>query len=147
LLHCGVHPIPAIIHAASHLKCRGQLARSENNLTYLDIDDAYIHKLFPLLQNNQIKIPNYFGVKSSGAHISIIYPEENIQINGDDLNREHEFKVNGAFAAEIGLKKYYVLMVDAPSLLLLRRKYGLSDMLPFKGYSIDFHITIGVQPL
>lgn len=71
---------PVIIHAASHLKHSGQLIRSENRLTYLDIDDAYIHKLFPLLQDYQIKIPDYFGVKSAGAHISIIYPEENILI-------------------------------------------------------------------
>ena len=68
-------------------------------------------------------------------------------VSSDDLNHEHEFEMKGAFAAEIGLKKYYALMVNAPSLLLLRRKYGLSDMLPFKGYSIGFHITIGVQPI
>jgi len=34
-------------------------------------------------------------------------------------------------------------LVESPSLLKLRRRYDLSDMLCFKGYSIGFHITIG----
>src|SRR3990167_11223052 len=82
---------PTIINAASHLKQKGQLARSKNNLVYLDIDDAYIHKLFPLLQDHQIKIPDYFGEKSAGAHITVIYPEENKKINKNDLNQKHDF--------------------------------------------------------
>jgi len=134
-----------LINAASHLPSNGKLAVSDNNLVYLDIDDAYIHQLFPLLQNLQIKKPNYFGKKSAGAHITVIYPEENKKINEDDLNQEHHFIVKEMVTAEIGLKTYYVILVDCPSLLKLRRRYGLSDKLCFKGYSIGFHITIGVS--
>jgi len=136
--------IQELINAASYLPSHGKLAISDNNLVYLDIDDAYIHQLFPLLQNQQIKKPDYFGEKSAGAHITVIYPEENKIINDDDLNWEHSFVVKDIVTAEIGLKTYYVILVDSPSLLKLRRRYGLSDMLSFKGYSIGFHITIGV---
>lgn len=136
---------PAIINAASHLKQRGQLANSKNNLVYLDIDDAYIHKLFPLLQEHQIKMPDYFSEESAGAHITAIYPEEGKRINKDDLGIEHDFSIKSVVIAEIGKKNYYVLLAESPSLLQLRRKYNLPDLLCFKGYSVGFHITIGVK--
>ncbi len=131
--------------AASYFPSKGKLAVSGNNLVYLDIDDAYIHQLFPLAQNQQIKKPDYFGEKSVGAHITVIYPEENKIINNDELNQEHGFIVKDIVTAEIGLKTYYVILVESPSLLKLRRRHGLSDALFFKGYSIGFHITIGVS--
>lgn len=136
---------PPIINTVSHLKRKGQLARSKNNLVYLDVNDAYIHKLFPLLQNNQIKIPDYFGEGSVGAHVTVIYPEENKEINEKDLNQEHHFLIQDLVAATIEKKTYYVLLVESPSLLKLRKQYGLPDHLCFKGYSIGFHITIGVK--
>ena len=137
--------IKQLINAASYLPSNGKLAISDNNLVYLDIDDAYIHQLFPLLQIQQIKKPDYFGEKSAGAHITVVYPEENKIINSDDLNREHSFIVKDIVSAEIGLKTYYVISVESPSLLKLRRQYDLFDKLCFKGYSIGFHITIGVS--
>ncbi len=139
--------LPELISEVSGLATKGKLTISDNNLVYLDVHDDYIHRLFPLLANQKVMKPNYFGTRSAGAHISVIYPEENVLVMSNDLNDEHNFQIKGAFTAEIGLKRYYVLMVDAPSLLLFRRKYSLSDMLPFKGYSIGFHITIGVQPI
>jgi len=137
--------IPEITNAASLLSPSGKLAISDNNLVYLDIEDAYIHQLFPLLQNQQIKKPDYFGEKSAGAHITVIYPEENKIIYSDDLNQKHSFIVKDIVTAEIGMKVYYVLLVNSPSLLKLRRQCGLSDMLCFKSYSIGFHITIEVK--
>lgn len=40
--------VPAIISVASHLKQKGQLARSKNNLVYLDIDDLGIEHDFSI---------------------------------------------------------------------------------------------------
>lgn len=137
--------IPELISAASRFKLDGKLAISNNNLVYLDIDDAYIHQLFPLLQNQHIKKPNYFGEKSAGAHITVIYPEENKKIHKNDLGKKHDFVINDIVTAQLGMKIYYVLLAESPSLLQLRRRCGLSDMLCFKGYSIGFHITIGVK--
>ena len=39
--------IPQLISTASHLALDGKLAISGNNLVYLDVDDAYINRLFP----------------------------------------------------------------------------------------------------
>ncbi|HLB42938.1 MAG: hypothetical protein A3F13_01155 [Gammaproteobacteria bacterium RIFCSPHIGHO2_12_FULL_40_19] len=137
--------IPELISAASHLALDGKLAISDNNLVYLDVDDAYIHRLFPLLQNQQIKKPDYFGEQSAGAHITVIYPEENKTINKNNLDQKHDFIIKNIVTAQLGLKTYYVLLVESSSLLQLRRKYKLPDLLCFKGYSIGFHITIGVK--
>lgn len=137
--------IPTIINMSSCLRCKGHLAMSQNNLTYLDIDDAYIHKLFPLLQAQQIEIPDYFGEGSVGAHITVIYPEEDKKVNEEDLNQEHYFLIQDLVAAKIHKKTYYALLIESPSLLRLRKKYDLPELLSFKGYSIGFHITIGVK--
>lgn len=137
--------IPELIHAAGYLAKKGMLAKTSNHLIYLDIDDAYIQKLFPLLKNKGIKKPDYFSKNSAGAHISVIYPEEGKLINEDDLNREHDFSIKDIVSAEINRKIYYVLLIESPSLLQLRRHYALPDSLSFKGYAIDFHITIGVS--
>lgn len=136
---------PAIISAASKLRSIGKLAVTGTNLTYLDIDDEYIHHLFPLLQKPNIKKPDYFGDGSVGAHISVIYPDENKIISKKDSGQEHHFKIKDLVMAEIGRKKYYVLLVESPSLLHLRSRCILPDMLCFKGYSIGFHITIAVS--
>lgn len=136
-----------MIDVSQHLSLKGSTKISNNNLFYLDIDDAYIHQLFPFLKDDHIKKPDYFGEKSAGAHITIIYPEEDKKINKEDLVQEHSFLVKNIVTAEIGQKKYYVLLVESPSLLQLRRKYKLPDLLCFKGYAIDFHITIGVKVL
>jgi hypothetical protein len=139
--------IPELMSAASHLALDGKLAISDNNLVYLDVDDAYIHRLFPLLHNQQIKKPDYFGKKLAGAHITVIYPEENTKINKNDLDQKHDFILKNLVVAQLGLKKYYVLLVESFSLLELRKKYQLPDLLCFKGYTIGFHITIGVEIL
>lgn len=136
--------LPKILDATSHLAADGKLAISNNNLVYLDINDTYIHQLFPMLKDPQIKKPDYFGEKSAGAHITVIYPEENKKIKNEDLHQQHTFIVKDIVSAQIGAKTYYILLVESPSLLALRRRYGLSDKLCFKGYAIDFHITIGV---
>jgi len=136
---------PKLINRALELPSTGYLFTSSENLIYLDVDNEYIHQLFPLLKNKQVKKPNYFGGDLIGAHISTIYPEENIRIHKEDLGQKHEFKVKGIFTAKLHFKKYYVLIIESSTLLELRRKYGLSDMPFFNGYFVDFHITIAVS--
>lgn len=137
--------LPKLIDTAKRLSLKGNTQTTENNLFCLNIDDAYIHQLFPLLDDERIKKPNYFGKKAIGAHITIIYPEESKNIHAHDLQQEHSFFVKDVVTAEIAQKIYYILLVDSPSLLQLRRKYNLPDLLCFKGYSVGFHITIGVK--
>ncbi len=134
-----------LIQAAQALEPSGVLARSTNNLIYLDIDDAYIHQLYPFLNEGTAKKPNYFGQDLIGAHVSVIYPEETFIFDEKDLGKKYHFKIKELVIAEINLKKYYALLVNCSMLLTLRDKYGLPDQLNFKGYWIDLHITIGVS--
>ncbi|MCL9683986.1 hypothetical protein [Legionella maioricensis] len=134
-----------LIRTASSINTSGTLTRTSNNLIYLDIDDAYIHRLFPLLQEKEVKKPNYFGKNLAGAHVSVIYPEETFLLDTTDLGKKYHFKIKELVMAKINLKNYYVLLIDCPLLIKLRNKYGLSDQLNFKNYWIDLHITIGVS--
>lgn len=136
--------LPQAIKAASKFSANGILKGAPSNYAYLKIDDAYIHQLFLLLNDNDITKPDFFGLDSIGAHISVVYPEENASINCEDIGQSHAFKVAKICRAHLGFKKYYVLMIESPSLLALRRKYKLSDKLCYKGYFLEFHITIGV---
>lgn len=133
-----------LMKAASHLNTFGKLAISANKLIYLDVDDAYINKLYPLLNDPQIKKPDYFKQDSVGAHVSVVYRDEDAFFDNKDLGKEYHFKIKELVIAEINLKNYYVLLLDSPMLRQLRVKYGLQEQLNFKNYLIDFHITIGV---
>lgn len=134
---------PNLIKESEKLIPLGKLAVSLNNLTYLDINDEYIHRLFPFIEEDDVTKPNYFGKNSVGAHITVIYPEENQSAFPEELGVEHRFQIKGAYTGILGLKKYFVLTVNSPSLLQLRRRHGLSDKVCFKNHLIDFHITIG----
>lgn len=100
---------PALLNKAMQLKSIGKVAISQNQLTYLKIHDEWIYELFPLLQNEQIRKPDYFGNESIGTHISIIYPEENTTINPKELDQEHRFKIKNIIKANLELKKYYTI--------------------------------------
>lgn len=141
--------LPGLMEAVLHLPASGTLATSESRWTYLDVDDRYIHQLFPFFEglNTPINKPEYFGENLAGAHITVVYPEEHKFMRHEDLGQKHSFKVKGAFSADLGLKRYFVLGVEAESLLSLRNKYGLGNQLCFKNYLIDLHITIGTIPL
>ena len=138
---------PELLVQAAPLPKSGVLRLSKNKLCFLDLSDAYIHQLFPLLAGTPAQKPDYFGEGGIGAHISVVYPEESRSVPEEYLGQTHAFRVTGAFTADLGLKRYYVLGVEAPDLLRLRRKLDLPDQLAFKNFYIDLHITIGVSML
>lgn len=145
------HPLnlPHLVETAQTLSPIGLLATSATHWTYLNIDDAYIHQLHPLLETCPEKIdkPEYFGEDLAGAHITVIYPEEQKFVANEDLGIIHQFTVKDAFYADLDLKRYYVLTVESPSLIALRNKYGLGELLSFKDYPVHLHITIGTAPI
>lgn len=138
---------PDLIELASKLAQIGRIEVSQDNLSYLNIDDNFIHYLQPLLDDDTTQKPDYFDHSTNfiGAHISVIYPEEGIIIEPQDLNSIHRFTVTGLFRAECGQKIYYALRVISPSLLRLRHKYGLQDKLLLQNNLLDLHITVGVK--
>lgn len=136
--------VPELSGTLAQLPDVGHLKMNTFGLTYLDIDDNYIHQIFPLIPDVQATKPEYFGNGLVGAHISVFYAAEDIVCDVFDLNRAHHFSVTGLYSAMIETKKYYVLKVKSPSLIAVRRRYGLSDKLLFKNYWIDLHITVGL---
>ncbi len=140
---------PLLLQTAETLPRTGKLKISKDNLVYLRIDDAYIHQLFPLIQQLDCCKPNYFGENAIGAHISVMYPDEYKNIALQDLNQLHHFKIQQLAHTQLDNKQYCILLVSAPSLAQLRKKYQLPDMLILKNHPIPFHITLGVkeQPL
>lgn len=139
--------IPELISQARHFPNSGELCLSPDGLLYLDIDDRYIHELYPLLKNYSpiINKPNYFGQKTAGAHISVIYPEENTAVATQELGVRHTFEIQEVFAVQLDNKCYYGLTVNVPSLIYLRQKYDLEPQLLFKNHWIELHITIGTS--
>jgi hypothetical protein len=133
-----------LIARAQTLRNDGFLVKNPNNYVYLKIDDAFILDLFPLLTPTNVQIPDYFGDDKMGAHISLIYPQEYKFIHEDDLHQEYRFEVQSLVQTKLGQKTYYALLVTSPQLLQVRQKYGLGDLLDFKGFRISFHITLAV---
>ena len=132
---------------AHTLPATGTLCITAQHYVYLDIHDDYIHHLFPYLKATPAEKPPYFGEQIAGAHISVIYPEEKGRLEKTAAGQKHFFTLKGAYSADLGNKRYYVLLVNAPTLAALRLKAKLSELLAFKNHFIPFHITIGVCTL
>lgn len=114
--------------------------------SFLKVEDAYIHELYALLNDPTVQKPDCFSLpKAAGAHISIIYNEENILLSANDINTQHNFSVKNFSHVKLGAKEYFVLFISAPSLNQLRLKYGLPEKPRYKNIPIDFHITIAVR--
>lgn len=143
-------PLPADIAVViNQLPHSGKIKILAGGFSYLDIDDRFIHAIFPLLNYPGIVKPDYFSDENNhmGAHISITYPEENVQLDIAEENKQMSFSVEGLFAADLVNKRYFALKVNAPDLIHLRRQYGLGDQLQLKGYLLEPHITVGIQGL
>src|SRR6185312_15055711 len=117
--------------------------------SYLDIDDDYIHKIYPLIADKGAVKPDYFSKKTNfmGAHISITYPEENVNIPDHEAGKIINFETEKLFTAILLDKRYYALKIKAPDLLELRKKYSLTNKLKLKNYWVEPHITIAVQKI
>jgi Swiss Army Knife, 2H phosphoesterase domain len=137
---------PKLIQSAKLLLAKGKLAIFDQ-FVYAQVSDNYVHQLYALLEDKHIIKPDYFGEQYIGAHITVIYPEEYVKFDEKDLGQEHNFLIKELIAAKINQKIYYALLVESVSLMQIRKKYDLPDLLCFKGYQIGFHITIGVKRL
>jgi len=139
---------PEILRCVNDLPNTGVVCQTVD-YCYLKIDDAYIHRTYPLLsQYHHIDKPDYFNPDNEiGAHISIIYPEENVALSSSTVPQIHTFSVKRFMKAKYGQKEYFVLTVAAPSLTAIRKGYHLPAKPIFKAQAIVFHITIGVRPV
>lgn len=123
------------------------IIQQRGDYCYLNIDDHYIHQIFPLLaQYDCVKKPEYFTEPNAiGAHISVIYPEEMVKVLPSSVGEKHGFSVSALIKAQYGTKDYFVLSVTSPSLSAFRQLHYLSPRPIWKGQEIMFHITVGVR--
>lgn len=131
-------------HAQLH---SGVLKRVQDFL-YVDIDDALIHQIAPLIQEEGFSKPSYFDNELVGAHISAAFPAEIEKINEiAECGTEISFIPKRCEIVYLeqpspflpNVKELYLLIIEAPQLDQIREKYGL----PKQRYA--FHITLGVK--
>jgi hypothetical protein len=139
--------LPNIMNSIDLLPKSGVIKSTENGYIYVDIDDEFIHKLFPLLSLDHIQMPDYFSEEKNyiGAHISLVYPEENTRSHFDIPSTLVDFDIDGIFSAVIGSKKYICLKVVSDAITHFREQFGLSELLTLKGCSVPPHITIAIS--
>lgn len=128
------------------LPLQGKLVNCDNYV-YLKITDEFIYSCYSLLNRPDVNIPDYFNDPELGAHISVIYPEEGIIVDDSELTASYTFQVKELYSTVLNKKEYFIATVEAPSLVSLRKRYGLSEKLNFRGYSVVLHFTFGVRNL
>ncbi len=135
--------------AQRHLKCQGKLLQLESGYLYLKISDDFIYRGIAFVQDDAKKMPDYFkDERDTGAHISVVYPEELTVIHSHScVGHHYTFELGRLFKARIQQKIYFGCVVEAPSIIRLRSELGLDEWLNFKGLKIPLHITLAVKDL
>jgi hypothetical protein len=129
---------------------KGKLRQDDEGYVFIDIDDKVIHGMYPLIDDEDVEKPPYFGKDGWGAHVSVISPDEidedeplDIKEIGDIIN----FKIKEVYSTNPEgwdeMDKVWFISIDAPELGKLRRKYKLPTTYKNKGH--DFHITVAVR--
>ena len=132
-----------LTYIENHLPLSGVLKKS-GDFVYLDLDDEYVHKLIPFIENDGFQAPPYFGRPDLvGAHITVLYSPQVQKYEIDELGEKICFSLKECQIVHPpnweGIDKIYLIVVDSPDLDKIRHKYGF----PPKEY--NFHITIGVK--
>lgn len=141
---------PQVFEKVVLLEQKGILKQKDNGYLYVEVSNDFIAEALALIEAPGKIVPprHYTSKKGIGAHISVMY--ENEQIDNEiwdikELGQEFTFTVMELRTVKLykdkQLKKLWLIAVDAPELEHLRESYGLSPRL--KGH--NFHITIGTQ--
>lgn len=139
-----------ILATAAKVNAIGQLCLKGNGFVYLNVDNGFIDNVLPELPVQGELDSVSTKPKKMGAHISVIYEDEMIEHEiwrlaeaGEWFNFEvKELRYIDRQTAK-GLRRLWLLAVDAPALERLRTSYGLKPKL--KGH--DFHITLGNEQI
>lgn len=141
---------PHVIEKVVQFEQKGILKQKDNGYLYVEVSRDFIAEALPLIiaQGKLVPPRHYTSKKGIGAHISVMY--ENEQILNEiweikELGQEFTFTVMELRTVKLNtnnkMKKLWLLAVAAPELEKLRESYGLSSKLK----NHDFHITIGTQ--
>jgi len=129
---------------------KGKLKQDSEGFVFIDVDNNFIDGMYPLIDEEEIEKPPYFGKDGIGAHVSVISPDEidednklDIKEIGDTIN----FKIKEVYSTNPDgwdeMSKVWFVSIDAPELGKLRKKYDLPET--YKNKNHDFHITIAIK--
>lgn len=141
---------PQVIDKIIQFEQKGILKQKDNGYLYVEVSKDFIAEALPLINAQGKIVPprHYTSKKGIGAHISVMY--ENEQILNEiweikELGQEFTFTVMELRTVKLNkdnkVKKLWLVAVSAPELEKLRESYGLPSRLK----NHDFHITIGTQ--
>lgn len=126
-----------------------ELKQDKNGFTYLDIPDEYVRSLFKHYENDQAKLPPYFGPKRAGAHVSVISSNEMKMKPGlkiEELGKTFDFRIANVCSLKPqgwnGVNKVYFLTLSCFQAESMRSRYGFS---PKISEDHDFHLTFAIQ--
>jgi len=142
--------LPNLVKMISCLTSTGKITRTNTGYIYADIDNEFIHRSFALLKNTldiNIQKPDYFSLDTDfiGAHISLVYPEENQTSEADFFDAQCHFSVEDIFSTVLDSKTYYGLKIVSQDITQFRKNLGLPEFLSIKGHTVFPHITIAVS--
>ncbi|WP_068471189.1 hypothetical protein [Candidatus Protochlamydia phocaeensis] len=129
-----------IVEAAKQLPQSGILKQNPDGYVYLKVDDQYIHRLLPFVDEPGFHKPGSLNRPSKvGAHISVMYKKEGQESRPiEELGKAYSFRIKDFRYVKSKGKTFAILELDAPELEQLRERYGLSPKL----LGHEFHITI-----
>lgn len=134
---------PPAVEKALTFSPQGTLKQKDNGFVYLDVDNAFIDQVVPLLDHEGRLQPLPTSELSMGAHISVFYEIE--QVSPEEIGQKFSFEVQEIRSLTLSnrdkCKCLWMIAVHSPELESLRQKYGKSPKL--KGH--DYHITLGKQ--
>ncbi len=139
---------PVVLDYIEHCLSHCGVLKDSDGFVYVDVDDAYIHKLITFIQDQGFEEPPYFGRPDLvGAHVTVIYRDEMKKYGIGKIQECGETICFVPKDCQIvqppkwqRIEEVYLVAVEAPKLDRIREKYGL----PKRKY--EFHITIGVKP-
>ncbi len=134
------------VYIQDHFLQRGVLKKGDDFI-YVALDEEYVKDLVGLISEEGFVAPPYFGeLYDTGAHISVVYPGESKYRGSPDFSEIGEWVDFEVKECQIwdtpnweGIEQIWVVLVRAPFLEHLRKKYGFRP-------GFEFHITIGVKP-
>ncbi len=132
-----------------NLEQSGTLEQNEEGFVYLKVDDDYINKLLPFIEEQGFVTPPYFGSPElCGAHITVISVKENEafkvgRLRESELGRTIYFRIKECQIVNPpnweGVDEVYLITLEAPMLFKIRQRY-----LPPRP-KFPYHITIGIK--
>ncbi len=136
-------------YARSALPQEGILRQDHEGFVYLELCDAFITELFPLINDEGSEAVPLYNLEPSPAHIPIILPHEAAQRRGwgeiIDLEKSFTFRITRLCSLKPkrwpGVEKVYFLSIRSTELEKFRERCLLPSLI--RGH--EFHVAIAYK--